>query len=186
MRILELAAGALFGARAEHFQNLNLTAPEATTLRTPPLDYSTISYSELRTFAIARTADHSSHKRTRSLKKTTKDKLARLLRRLDANPSIRFFALPPELREQIYGFFLHTFDGRVEKKRLIRRLRLVSEDFCREAIAVWDRTSSGTSAEIPLIGHIPDMSDVRSFMGPLYRPASCDTLRSIYELDFGR
>lgn len=151
------------------------TVPEAATLPTPPLNYSTLSYSELRAFAIARTADPTTHKKTESFKKTTKDKLARLLRRLDANPKFsRFFDLPPVLREQIYGLFLANFGGRVEKTQFVRRLRLVSEEFCDDVVAMLDKPGLGARAEIESIGHGSDVSDLKKFMGPLYQEGSCD------------
>lgn len=105
---------------------------------TSALDYSKYTLSKFRTIAIARTSD-SSHKQTKSFKNTTKDKLAKLLRRLDANPTFRFFDLPLELREQIYSLFLERLRGSVSLEELEPRLQLVSPQFCHEVSAVANR-----------------------------------------------
>lgn len=91
------------------------------------------------------------HKQTKSFENTTKDKLVRLLRRLDLTATFpRFFDLPLELREQIYGHFLEMSRGTVSLEELEPYLRRVSPQFHIEASAVANRASYDLTARCRL------------------------------------
>jgi hypothetical protein len=137
-----------------------MTLPENT------LKYDDYSLNDLRKFATDRKLPGKCVGTKVYIKKTnrkksldTKEKVERrkllaALRRSDATATFRFFDLPLELREYVYGFVLVDLMGRKSKvwmrgdlRELKERVKPVSEQLCEETCAVFERQMDARDAK---------------------------------------
>lgn len=174
-----------------NYNGLDLTPQPKMAPSSSALDYNTCTLSELRKFAIARTSSISDPKKTTN---SHKKKLAKLLRKPDATATFpKFFDLPLELREQVYRFWLQQFKNKVWRGQLIPRLKLVSDQFCEEALVVYDTarydlsTSRLRYLSAVFTWRSPDIvhtADLDAFMGCSYgddRKDEMEELKIVYK-----
>lgn len=176
---------------SRNYNSLDLTPQPKMAPSSSALDYNTCTLSELRKFATARTSSIYDPKKTND---SHKNKLAKLLRKLDATATFpKVFDLPLELREQVYRVWLKQFKNKVWRGQLIPRLKLVSDQFYEEVLVVYDTARYDLSTSrlrclpafftwwSPTIVHTADLD---AFMGCSYgddRKDEMEELKIVYK-----